>query len=187
MTTRRIFIAIKIANTEQISKIFREVKCYLKDECIKWVDKNTLHITLSFLGDTDIMKITDIKNGLILAAENISPFTIQLKSLGAFSTIESPRVLWIGIDDALKIYELRNRIIEQLKDIINEKDARFLPHITIGRIKFGVKNPKKVSNILNGYEYSKFDKFYIQEFVLMESKLTKYGPIYKVIEKFDLK
>lgn len=186
MTIQRIFIAIKIANTDQISEIFRQVKFDLKDECIKWVGKG-LHITLNFLRDIDIMKITAIKNALISAAEYSSPFIIQLKSLGAFPVAKSPRVLWIGISESFKINELRNQILEQFKGIISEEGSRFLPHITIGRIKYGVKNPIKVIDILDRYENFKFDKFYIQEFVLMESKLTKYGPVYKVIGKFDLK
>ncbi|WP_282126477.1 RNA 2',3'-cyclic phosphodiesterase [Marinifilum flexuosum] len=186
METTRIFIAIKINNTDQIRTIFRQVQVDLKDEWIKWVDFKGLHITLGFIGATDVRKIELIKNRLRICAAKFPPFRIQLSSLGAFPSINRARVLWLGVNTDDLMYQLREEILKHLQNIVEFPDTRFSPHLTIGRIKYGVKNPDKVKCILESHESWRDDELLISNFVLMESKLTQQGPVYEVMDHFDL-
>lgn len=186
MDTKRIFIAIKIINTDQIRKIFRQVQLDLKDEYIKWVDLKGLHITLAFIGATDVRKIGLIKNRLTQCATKFPPFQIQIKSVGAFPSIQRARVLWLGVETENTIFDLRNKILKQLEYIVEISDTRFSPHVTIGRIKHGVKNPDMVKEKLLDHCNWSDDKIQISEFVLMESKTTPTGPVYDVMESFIL-
>ncbi|WP_321295761.1 RNA 2',3'-cyclic phosphodiesterase [Marinifilum fragile] len=186
METKRIFIAIKINNTDQICAIFRQVQLDLKDEWIKWVNLKGLHITLGFIGATDVRKIGLIVNRLKSSASKFSPFRLQLKSVGAFPSLSKARVLWIGVDSDDLIYELRKDILKQLEYIVEISDTRFSPHLTIGRIKHGVKNPDEVKRVLKSHESWEGEELLISNFVLMESKLTKHGPIYEVMDHFEL-
>ncbi|MDQ2179514.1 RNA 2',3'-cyclic phosphodiesterase [Marinifilum sp. D714] len=186
METKRIFIAIKINNTDQISAIFRQVQLDLKDEWIKWVNLKGLHITLGFIGETDVRKIGLIVNRLKSSASKFSPFHLQLKSVGAFPSLSKARVLWIGVDSDDVIYELRKDILKQLEYIVEIPDARFSPHLTIGRIKHGVKKPELVQEKLELHANWCDEELLVSDFVLMESKLTKQGPIYEVMETFNL-
>ncbi|MCY1635891.1 RNA 2',3'-cyclic phosphodiesterase [Marinifilum sp. D737] len=187
METKRIFIAIKINNTDQIRAIFRQVQVDLKDEWIKWVDFKGLHITFGFIGATDIRKIELIKNRLRTCAAKFLPFRIQLNSLGAFPSINRARVLWIGVNTDDMMYQLRDEILKHLQNIVEFPDTRFSPHLTIGRIKYGVKNPDKVKSILESHESWRDEEILISEFVLMESKLTQQGPVYEVMDRFELR
>jgi len=187
METKRIFIAIKITNTNQICKIFRQVQFDLKDEWLKWVDIKGLHITLSFLGTTDIRKIPLIKNRLRELVKNVPQFRIQLKSLGVFPNNVRPRVLWLGVNCDEIIYHLHNEIAKQLNYIVETDDIRFLPHVTLGRIKRGVKNPELVNSIINSHSNWEDESFMVEEIVLMESILIQSGPVYQVLDKFELK
>ena len=184
--TKRIFIAIKINNTDQIRKIFRQVQLDLKDEWIKWVNLNGLHITLAFIGATDIRKIGLIKNRLNQCAEKFSPIELQIKSLGAFPSMQRPRVLWLGVEAEDIIFELRDEILKQLEYIVEISDTRFSPHVTIGRIKHGVKNPDMVNEKLSSHKDWSDEKIQIKEFVLMESKTTSTGTVYEIMESFDI-
>lgn len=186
METKRIFIAIKINNTDQIRAIFRQVQLDLKDEWIKWVDFKGLHITLGFIGATDVRKIELIRKRLRACAIKFSPFRIQLSSLGAFPSINRARVLWIGVNTDDLMYQLRDEILKHLQNIVEFPDTRFSPHLTIGRIKYGVKNPDKVKSILESHESWRDEKILISDFVLMESKLTQQGPVYEVMDCFEL-
>lgn len=187
METKRIFIAIKINNTDQIRAIFRQVQLDLKDEWIKWVDQKGLHITLGFIGTTDVRKIGLIVNRLRSCAGKFSPFSLQLKSLGAFPSLNRARVLWIGVNSDNVIYELRSEIVKQLEYIVEISDTKFSPHLTIGRIKHGVKKPGMVKAALETYASWCDNELLIDDFVLMESKLSRQGPIYEVLDRFELK
>jgi 2'-5' RNA ligase len=54
---KRVFIAVKIDPDDLFTKIISSLKSGLKDENIKWTESGNIHITLSFLGDTDEKRI----------------------------------------------------------------------------------------------------------------------------------
>ncbi|WP_171597117.1 RNA 2',3'-cyclic phosphodiesterase [Marinifilum caeruleilacunae] len=187
METKRIFIAIKIHHKNQIRKILPQVQLDLKDEWIKWVDLNGLHITLGFIGATDVRKLELIKMRLRQCGNLIPPFQIRLKALGAFPSINKARVLWFGVDGDNSIYDLRNELVNQLEHIVDFSDTKFSPHVTFGRIKHGVKNPEMVKQKLESYNEWYDETFWVKEFVLMESKLSQDGSVYEVLDRFALK
>ncbi|MBN2596088.1 MAG: RNA 2',3'-cyclic phosphodiesterase [Marinifilaceae bacterium] len=187
MKTKRIFVAIKIDNTHQINELFRQVGVDLDEERIKWVDKNGLHITLLFLGETDIEEIAVITDKLKTIGGDFDAFRLNLKSIGAFPSIEHPRILWAGINSTSGLYELQMKIFIQLKKEKVTDDYKYTPHLTIGRIKGGVKNPEKIKKCLLKLKDWEDSDLLIDKFVLMESLLTKDGPVYHVLETFSLK
>lgn len=187
METKRIFIAIKIANTEQIQMLFNELQIDLKDEHIKWVNQEGLHLTLSFLGETDVRKITMIKNRMMKISAGFEVFPIQLQGLGAFPNEKYPKIIWAGVKVGDVLFNLQKEILEQLEFIAPVSDKRFSPHVTLGRIKHGIKHPKYVSDILKSKNNWQDETFLVEEFVLMESKLSAHGARYKVADRFELK
>ena len=187
MKTKRIFIAIKITNTDEISKVFRQVGLELKEEKIKWVDKNGLHVTLLFLGTKNLVEIETIKNKLNGIANEFTAFRLRLRSLGAFPSINQPRILWAGINSASTLFELQKAILYHLINHMPAEDYKYSPHLTIGRIKGGVKNPDRVKECILKWNEWEDCELLITEFVLMESVLTQKGPVYDVLETFRLK
>lgn len=186
MKTKRLFIAIKIANTDQINELFRKVEFDLDEERIKWVDKNGLHITLLFLGTTDVAEIVKIKTKLNNIGNQFATFRMNLNSLGAFSSMDYPRIIWIGINSDSSLFDLQKVILNDLHENNIAGDYKFTPHLTIGRIKGGVKNPVMVKEFLQKWKDWQDRELLITEFVLMESVLTELGPVYNVLETFSL-
>lgn len=186
MKTRRLFIAIKIANTDEIYRLFQLLQIDLKNESIKWVDLNGLHITLYFIGATNVALIPVLMDRLGKIGERISSFVIRLKSVGAFSSVNRARVIWTGVEADSNLFELQKEIENELSFIVPQNRSQFFPHLTIGRIKQGVKKPEMVSESLCKYKSWEDQKLQIEEFALMESLLTKQGPIYKVLKQFKL-
>lgn len=187
MKTKRLFIAIKIANTDQINEFFRKVGIDLDEERIKWVHKNGLHITLLFLGTTDVAEIVTIKNKLNNIGNQFAPFRLNLKSMGAFPSMDYPRILWMGITSDSSLFDLQKVILNDLYENNIAGDSKYTPHLTIGRIKGGVENPEKVKKCLLKWRDWQDSELLITEFVLMESLLTQQGPVYDVLETFSLK
>lgn len=63
-------------------------------------------------------------------------------------------------------------------------DKEFSSHITLARVKSVINKEGLVEYIRN--MHLKNLKFEVNEFLLMKSELTEFGPIYRVIERFKL-
>src|SRR5205085_4782086 len=64
---------------------------------VAWVAEPNLHITLRFLGDRDPAFVEALRERLVEHVRNVGAFDIQLSGVGAFPTLDRPRVLWIGL------------------------------------------------------------------------------------------
>ena len=67
-----------------------------------------------------------------------------------------------------------------------ERDRQnFVPHLTIGRIKF-IQDKNHFSRVIGGYKGQEFERMVVNEFELIESRLQPTGPVYTVLESFEL-
>jgi 2'-5' RNA ligase len=143
------------------------------------VEKENLHITLKFFGETD--KLAPIKEKLGELEEEFAPFGVSLKGIGAFPSTQRAMVLWVGIEEGQsKLKELYSSIENKITCLGFEKEDRgFSPHITFGRVKKG-----KYS-LPENLDFS-FGSFPVNEITLFKSTLTPKGPIYEIISEVPL-
>jgi RNA 2',3'-cyclic 3'-phosphodiesterase len=182
---KRIFIAIKIESSASFLKILEEIRTCLNREKIKWVDPDNLHLTLTFLGDTEEILISKIKAAL----DNIKSvqFSLEMNSLGVFKNINSPAVLWVGIMPNKIMTDIKNAIDLQLINIGLSLEARvFKPHLTIGRIK-SITDKKNLEVLLKKFSNKNIAVQPVTEIILYESILSSEGPTYTIIHKSSLK
>ena len=182
---KRIFIAIKIESSAFLLKILEEIKTCLDREKIKWIDPDNLHLTLTFLGDTEEILISKIKAAL----DNIKSvqFNLEMNSLGVFRNINFPAVLWVGIMPNKIMTDIKTAIDFQLINIGLSIEARvFKPHLTIGRIK-NITDKKNLEILLKKFSNKNIAVQLVSEIILYESILSSEGPIYKIIYKSSLK
>ena len=183
---KRLFIAIKLKKTREISTLFSRLKSDLTQERIKWVDPRGLHLTLAFLGETPNEALPAIHTELKRLIQKFSPFSLQLKSLGAFPPKKRPRILWAGVASDPLLFTLQRAVVKAMDPLVPIQDKRFVPHLTLGRIKGGVKNPSRVQESLTRHGDWEDTPIHIHQIVLMESQLRPQGPLYTVVEKFKL-
>lgn len=98
-----------------------------------WVDSTTFHITVEHLGNDEVDS-KKVINGLKLFEERYKP-----KSFYAFATKVNrfeQNVLWIGVNNSFKLYEMRYQILDMLKETgyqkMESKFEGYTPHITMG-------------------------------------------------------
>lgn len=167
----RAFFAVDVKDkgiVSKISKLFDQM-C---EDFVKKVKPNQLHITLLFLGE--IKNIEPYKSAL--NSLDFKNFLVELRGVSAFPNLNNMRVIWIGVKDQGNLSEIHRKLCELLR-IKNEFNAKFIPHLTLGRVKrFGNGGLK---DFVNKYKEEYFGKFEVREIKLKESILTKYGPIYK--------
>jgi 2'-5' RNA ligase len=183
---KRVFIAIKIDPSEQMLKIFSELKNSCRYDKIKWVELFNIHITLKFIGETEEDRIKEINTILGQISENYKPFSFNLTGAGVFGSKYDPRIVWIGVEKSEVLQNLANEIVERLDKIGFRKDRQnFVPHLTIGRIKF-IGNKAHFSDLISRYTTLNIQEQQVDQFHLIESILLPSGPKYKILQSFSL-
>ncbi len=183
---KRTFIAIEIPLSNQTVDFINNIKSDLKDEKIRWVASNNMHITLFFLGDTNENEIGSICTKLSGALKDIDSFELICKGLGIFRSVYNPKALWLGFDKSGMLNSLKVEIGKVISDFgFTIEERKFKPHLTLGRMKY-IKDRNNLKLLLEKYKDTYIQKFQISEIIFYESQLTTVGPIYKIIQKFSL-
>ena len=185
--TKRLFLAIKIQPDSQFADSLIRLKGELNHENIKWVDQNNLHITLKFFGETAENKIPDIVNALKFGLENHQNFGLEISTLGIFGSSYNPKLIWAGLRNTEPLIKLVTSVNSEIEKIGFYQDRQnFVPHLTLGRIK-NLSDKNLFQDIISDYKEEYFQEAVVKEVCLFESTLTREGPTYKVIEKYELK
>lgn len=184
---RRTFIAIEIPVTVKLKGLLELLRVDLREDRIRWVDPEILHITLSFLGDTSEQQVNYISEQLEIIGSGFSSMELNFKELGVFPNLRKPRVFWIGMERNELLENLQGEIEVMLHNYgINRENKPFSPHLTIARIKW-IDDVDKLRYWLQKYRGETIQKTKIGEVIYYESNLTANGPIYSSIKKFPLK
>ena len=183
---KRIFIALKVEASAELLRMIATFKALLANESITWVDPVNIHITLSFLGDTEEKKIGALANMLKPRCSGFGEFEFNLAGTGVFKNFRDPRVIWVGIQSSEKLLMLSKIISDGLNENgLDIEERQFKPHLTLGRIK-SVRDKENLKTVLERYRDSLFETVYVSEVILYESILTLMGPIYIPLGNFML-
>lgn len=184
---KRIFVAIKIHPSENLISLIYQFKNALRNESINWVEPQNIHITLKFLGETEDFRISEIVDQLKLVASRHKAFYFNIKGTGVFGSSYNPRVIWFGISESTELKNLSAVVLNSMETIGWEKDRQnFVPHITAGRIKF-LSNKLKLKEVVEKNKNLLIHEELVDEFYLYESILKPQGPVYNILETFNLK
>jgi len=183
----RTFIAIDIKSPNVLVKI-ENVMSYINslNVLMKLVEIENLHLTLRFLGEVEPFIIQEIVKHVINNID-FKCFSVELKGIGAFPSINRPRVIWIGlIDDNDYLKSIKEEIDSRLIRIgISIKKEEFIPHLTIARLKSNPSNNLK--EFIKNYSNFEFGTIKVDSIKLKKSTLTKQGPIYEDIATVQCK
>ncbi len=95
----------------------------------RFIEENKLHITILFLGDTNI------NSSLIeFLKETRFSIDITLRGIGGFPSIENPKILYVPVFGDITPLRERLDMFLKIKD-----DKEFLPHVTICRVKKSIE------------------------------------------------
>src|SRR5262245_52735123 len=100
-----------------------------------WARETGFHITLKFLGEVEPILIEPIVSCMSETARRFHPFSLTLCGVGVFPHESSPRVLWVGIQDASGLLRhLQRTLAAQLAQLgYTAEDRPFTPHLTLAR------------------------------------------------------
>jgi len=140
----------------------------------------SFHLTLKFLGEVPDEKIDEIKASLEYI--KFQKFKMRLDKVGFFADRNGHiRVIWVGLFAPEILYHLQKDVEDAVKKYAEPDDKKFIPHITLARVKFA--NDK---DLIAQIKSSKIEKTEIKvlHFSLMKSELSPIGPKYTELAQF---
>lgn len=186
MESLRTFIAINVKVETELATRWRELKKLLNNDIIKWVNEDSLHLTLFFLGDTPIDKIDPIKQNLERELRNFASFNITIKGFGTFGHPKSPKVIWAGIANTEKLNQLNKIISDAIIPLgFEAQSEKFSPHFTLGRVK-QMRLPNGLANFINKNVSNILQEVKVDEVIFYQSILKPSGPVYKSLKTIKL-
>src|SRR5262245_5385218 len=130
----RLFVAVNasIAVTRRIADEVAKRKNALKESLrVAWVPAANLHVTLKFLGSAQEESIEAISQQLSRVAAKHAPFELRARGLGAFPSLEKPRVLWVGAEGGDAIMKLQKDVDAAMVELgFPKEEQAFHPHFT---------------------------------------------------------
>lgn len=136
----RAFVALDIPADVRhtLGHLSQQLDMIVPARAVRWVKPESMHLTLSFLGDgVTAVQVTQISQLLDDLTQNTHPFTLRLDKLGCFPKPLAPRVIWAGLSgDLPPLRRLKTALDDGLNPLGWPPERRhFSPHLTLGRVK----------------------------------------------------
>ncbi|PKB79492.1 MAG: 2'-5' RNA ligase [SAR202 cluster bacterium Io17-Chloro-G9] len=179
----RVFIAVQISPESR--QVLADAMGRLSDAVprgVRWVDPQGIHLTLKFLGDIDPGLKDRMLEFMRHAGQVSSPFSLQLSSLGMFPNQRQPRVLWAGVQGDLEaLADLQEEVERAMLGLgFPRERRRFSPHLTIGRVRYGVSAGvrQQIGDAMVAGSLGTAEPWVVDSMHLVHSSLTPQGAVY---------
>jgi len=188
----RSFIAIELPDELKAGLAQLEAQLKLdKPSAVKWVDPSGIHLTLKFLGNIAVDRISAITRAMEEATRELSPFQLKVTGLGVFPNLKRVQVAWVGIGGEVdKLGQLQQRIESNLVPLGFTAESRpFTPHLTLARLRDRA-SPDERQRFGQLIASTKFEAVYtikVDSLNLMRSQLTREGAIYSRLSSVGLR
>ena len=187
----RAFIAIELS--EELKASLARLQELIKlgsESYVKWVDPQGMHLTLKFLGNISVDKVSAISEAIAEVARSVAPFRLELTESGAFPNTKAPRVAWVGLGGDLEsLLRLQRGIDQALIPLGFPPEARaFSPHLTLGRVRDQAtpQERRRLGERMASLEVQGQPSLYVDRVILMRSQLTSKGAIYSRLSAAEL-
>lgn len=177
----RVFVAIPIP--DHIAEELKSWRNAHKDRLPfrKWTHPKDYHITLQFLGETSLIKLEAIRDGLRRIKG--TPFTLSINGGGFFGPVKTPRILWSAVSgDTKSLHLLHLSVIQATGNLgFIPEDRPYNPHITLARGSKDMDSTllEVISSAPTGLEWE------VDHFTLMRTHMNV-SPMYEIVETFTL-
>lgn len=153
---------------------------------INWSDHRQWHLTLKFIGDVDEEGLEHLRESLRKSLAGIPKGEIAFEGSGFFGHPGAPRVVWAGVRPGVYLDRLKTMVEEGASVLDLPYDDRpFRPHLTLCRIK-RLEEPGMLKEEVDRNRDTFWGHQPVDHVVLYKSRLTSGGPVYSVVEQFDL-
>ncbi len=158
---------------------------------MRWVDPNSIHLTLKFLGDIDVNITGRITAVMEEATSGTHPFHLEISGLGVFPNPRRVQVIWVGMSGEVeRLGQLQKRIESGLVPLGFAAESRsFTPHLTLARVRDRARPEERqdLGRLIESTRFEAGSSLNVDSVNLMQSQLTREGPIYDRLSSVALK
>ncbi len=193
MTTYRLFIAINLPDDllATLQRTQRQLQRTLAAYPLRWARPEGLHLTLKFLGETDVTRIDAITEALTQVAAHHRAFDLPVGGLGMFPNPQRPSVLWVGVQDVGgELQRLAGDVDQAMARLGWPREKRpFSGHLTLARVQRYARSRERRElgqqvQALRGYDG--LGVLPVTTMHLMRSQLHRQGAIYTPLAAIPL-
>ena len=180
----RSFIAFDLENEQVLNRLAQAQKLVLETGAdLRLVAPQNIHVTMRFLGDISPGMVEKVYEAM--KKVQFTPFTIQIRGLGVFPSLNYPRVVWAGMTDGVEqLRSIFSQLEPQMRALGFQADAYgFSPHLTIARVRTGANKQRLAELVTKKADYD-FGSIKADCLRLKKSQLSPKGPTYSTLKEF---
>lgn len=188
----RSFVAVELDAEvkNRLAEIQRQLRSATPSGAVRWVQPESIHVTLKFLGDVPQERVGTIVSALEQACAPMAPLTFAVAGAGCFPDARRPNVVWIGVEDSDgRLLALQQAVERALNPLGYPPEGRpFRPHLTLGRTNRNAPGSdlRKVGEAVSGLRIRHVAQVQVAEIVLMRSDLSPAGARYTPLAHIPL-
>lgn len=149
----------------------------------KWVEPESLHITLRFIGEVDEGVAQDIHDSL--STIHAKGFPLTLAGVGTFGSGRIPHSLWIGVERSAGLTHLHDKVESAVvRAGLAPEPRKFSPHLTLARFR-RAPGPR-LGEFLACHALLRLPPFDVTGFTLFSSRLGHAGASYSAEAEYLL-
>lgn len=148
----------------------------------RWIDRESFHITLRFIGDIDQMMAREI--AYALEGVEARPLMLKLKGIDVMGG-NKPHTLYANVEENADLRRLQS-IHERMMQILGRppEPRKFTPHVTLARLKD--PDLQDLQRYLAAHSLFSSRPFEVDRFVLFSSRPSRGGGPYAVEGAYGL-
>lgn len=185
--TIRCFVAVPVGDQvrETLARWLRSVRGRLPNA--RWVDAQNYHLTIKFYGEQGQAAVDRLPEALGGSLTGLGAFDVEITGIGAFPSLNRPRVLWAGVGEGAAGLQRLAGIVESASVGLDiPADRRdFHPHLTLARFRVPARGRDLPPEVVEGMQRS-WGRFTADRVHLMRSRLTPNGAQYSILHTFWL-
>lgn len=180
--THRLFIAIPLP--DPVKQTLEGVQQLLKrgHHPVKWVAPEAMHLTLQFLGETDVDVLPQINLILQQVVGQNASHTLKLAGVGTFPHLRRPSVVWVGVGgENESLAQLQATLAQALESLGFSRESRpFRAHLTIGRVRRDAtsRQQEELGQAISALPQVHPISWQVTQVTLFQSELLQTGPRY---------
>ncbi len=178
-SSMRLFVAVGVPQVvrEEVGQALAPLRCFGAD--VRWADPAGWHLTVAFLGNTDVALVEPLTVGLRRVTSGFAPFSVRLRSSAGRAS--GSGVLWIELAPSERLSMVAEAVRAMLRMLgMPGKDRDFHPHLTLARAPARLPIPRSLADAYSGPAST----WTVPGLELVRSHLGRTGTRYETISTF---